>query len=668
MNLLAQTALLVALTSLGMGLSVLPRQFQNKLMLSFSAACSVVFLWSLLFFLEKVFGGGWFYYFHLLSGIWLGPACLFFIRIWIGRFPSGWIDRVSQFLWTLSWASAVGLTIPWTLSWTQGGVPPSFLRDLMLFSPAPVVLQLLVILATRRPLPLREGIVFGGALAVLALSTLDHVPQLGHVVPSFGNLLLCVYLILLGQAIRQQKFVDVPLLVTRFVVLLVLALLLTGLYLTLVAWIEHNPVLFFLNSFAASFLIVSLLGPLQRWVSALTDRVLASRDAEWRTRLERAMLEVRSARGISEWERALLAGLEGAVSCSSIKVVLFHRDIAERSSLVAEEILSRREQGRLTILVDSLLQAEIERSSNSKLKARLEALLQEVRRGDFSAVFPILDRQLLGGVLVKLESERRGAVPRGLRNWRQLRDVEEFLGEAGRSLGLLLRVRDEAERERLATLGEMAAGLAHEIRNPLGAIQGAAQLLPENSELGPWTRIIREEVARLNHVVSQFLVYSRKSSVETGSVDVDPWLERAIERLHSGLFLSNPGSSVSIRARSSAAASLSVEMDPEAIFQVLENLVRNSVQAGATEVEISAGVTGDSQGVILEVRDNGRGIAPDDFQKLFVPFFTTNPSGTGLGLSISQRIVESHRGRIEAVEARGRGACFRIRLPLGGPP
>jgi signal transduction histidine kinase len=667
MNLLAQTALLVALTSLGMGLSVLPRQLQNKLMLSFSAACSVVFVWALLFFLEKVFGGGWFYYFHLLSGIWLGPACLFFVRIWIGRFPSGWIERVSSSLWTLSWVSAVGLSTAWLISWPQGGVAPSFLRDLMLFSPAPVVLQLLVILATRRPLPIREGIVFGGALAVLALSTLDHVPWLGHVIPSLGNLLLCVYLILLGQAIRQQKLVDVPLLVTRFFVLLILALLLTGLYLTLVAWIEHNPVLFFLNSFAASFLIVSLLGPLQRWVSALTDRVLASRDAEWRNRLERSMFEVRAARGISEWERALVAGLEGALSSSSMKVVLFHRDISERSSLVVDEIQSRREQGRLTILVDSLLQAEIERSSSTKLKSRLEALQQEFRRGEFSAVFPIFERQLLGWVLVRLESDRRGSVPRGLRTWRQLRDVEEFLGEAGRSLGLLLRVRDEAERERLATLGEMAAGLAHEIRNPLGAIQGAAQLLPENSELGPWTRIIREEVGRLNHVVSQFLVYSRKSPVEAGTVVVAPWLERAIERLRAGLSLSHPGSSVVIRALGSNSASLSAEMDPEAIFQVLENLVRNSIQAGANEIEISAGASGDAQGVILEIRDNGRGIAPEDFQKLFVPFFTTNPSGTGLGLSISQRIVESHRGRIEVVEVVGGGACFRIRLPLGGP-
>jgi signal transduction histidine kinase len=245
--------------------------------------------------------------------------------------------------------------------------------------------------------------------------------------------------------------------------------------------------------------------------------------------------------------------------------------------------------------------------------------------------------------------------------------VEEFLGESGRSLALLLRIHDEAERERLATLGEMAAGLAHEIRNPLGAIQGAAQLLPETSELGPWTRIIREEVARLNHVVSQFLVYSRKSSVDAGTVEVGSWLERTMERLRSGLSLSHPDSSVAIRTRSSSAAPLFAEMDPEAIFQVLENLVRNSIQAGATEIEISAGASGDAQGVILEILDNGRGIAPEDFQKLFVPFFTTNPSGTGLGLSISQRIVESHRGRIEAMKVRGRGACFRIRLPLGGP-
>ena len=319
MNLLAQTALLVALTSLGMGLSALPRQLQNKLIVSFSAACGVVFAWSLLFFLEQVFGGGGFYGLHLLSGIWLGPACLRFIRIWTGRFPEGWIAAVSQGLWGLSILSAVALSGAWVIAWSRGGVPPSFLRDLMLFSPAPVVLQLVVILATRRPLPLREVIVFGGAFAVLALSTMDHVPWLGHVVPSFGNLLLCVYLILLGQAIRQQKLLDLPLLVTRFVVLLVLALVLIGLYLLLVSWIEHRPALFFLNSFAVSFLILMLLNPLQRGVAALTGRVLAARDAEWRSLLEGARLEVRSARGLQEWERAVLAGIERTLAATGAK-------------------------------------------------------------------------------------------------------------------------------------------------------------------------------------------------------------------------------------------------------------------------------------------------------------------------------------------------------------
>ena len=667
MNILAQTALLVALTSLGMALAVPTRQLQNKLSLSFSALCGMVFFWSVFFFLEKVFGGGRFYSAHLLSGIWLGPACLFFLRIWIGRFSKSWIQSVASALWWVSLGGSVLLTLAWGFEVHQGEVSFPLLRDIMYFSPATVVLQLLVILATRRPLPLREGVVFGGALGVLALSTMDHLPWLGHVLPSLGNLLLCIYLILVGQAIRQQKLLDLPQLVTRFLVLLVLALILTGIYLLLVAWIEKNPALFFLNSFAVSFFVVMLLNPLQRWVSGLTDRLLASRDAEWLKRLERSKFELRSASGITPWEEALRRGLQQAVAANRVKIVLVHRDITEKPPLLLEESQARREAGRLSILVGSLLSAEIERTAKASERSKLESLVSELSVQGYSAFFPLVDSVVRGWIFLEMEFEpsresevARPQEMRGISSWRQLRDVEGFLDEAARALSVVLRVRDEAERERLATLGEMAAGLAHEIRNPLGAIQGAAQLLPENSEVGPWTRVIRDEVARLNHVVTQFLLYSRKAAPVATPVELSAWLSRAVERLNSALALSNQRARVSL---GSASFGLVVDIDPEAIFQVLENLARNSVQAGASEIKILAEFAPQAQMVVLQIQDNGRGISSTDMKKLFVPFFTTNPSGTGLGLSISQRIIQGHHGVIEAVKSETSGACFRIQLP-----
>ncbi|MBU6375831.1 MAG: ATP-binding protein [Bdellovibrionales bacterium] len=668
MNILAQTALLVALTSLGMALSTPTRQLQNKLSLSFSVLCGMVFVWSLSFFLEKVFGGGRFYSAHLLSGIWLGPAGLFFLRIWIGRFPQLWAEFASRALWGLSLASATILGVAWTFGITQGEASLPLLKELMYFSPAPLVLQLVLILATRRPLPLREGVVFGGALFVLAFSTMDHVSWMGHVLPSLGNLLLCVYLILVGQAVAQQKFLDLPQLITRFVVLLVLALVLTGIYLLLVSWIEKNPALFFLNSFAVSFFVVMSLNPLQRWVSALTDRLLASRDADWLKSLEQSKLDLRSARTVLAWENEVRQALENALAANQIKVVLTHRDITENAPLLLAESQQRRQSGRLSILTQSLLRAEIDRTAKASERKRLGSVLDEFLLSPFSAFLPLIDSTIKGWIFLNMESEPsretekpRGKHGTGINSWRQLRDVEHYLDDAARSLSMILRVRDEAERERLATLGEMAAGLAHEIRNPLGAIQGAAQLLPVNSEVGPWTQVIRDEVHRLNHVVSQFLTYSKKIAPVTAPVELHSWLIRAVERLNSAHQLSNIQAKVRLEK---GPEDLIIEIDAEAIFQVLENLVRNSVQAGASEISIQAEFAHPAKVAVLLIRDNGRGISPDDFEKLFVPFFTTKPStGTGLGLSISQRIIQSHHGVIEPVSSESVGACFRIQLP-----
>ncbi|MEN9722805.1 MAG: hypothetical protein RJB38_791 [Pseudomonadota bacterium] len=674
MNLLAQTALLVALTSWSMGLSVLARQLQNKLFVRFSVLCGVIFAWSLFFFLEQVFGGGRFYAWHLLSGIWLGPACLSFIRIWIGRLPSDWRGRWSQGAWWLAWASAWALTTVWVFAWLgqrEGFgmgplVSPSLLRDLMYFAPAPVVLQLFLIPVIRGSLPLRENVVFGGALLLLAIATMDHLPWLGHVVPSIGNLLLCIYLILLGQAVRQQKLLDLQLILTRFVLLMFLALVLTSLYLVLVSWVQKNPLLFFLNSFAVSFGIVILLNPIQRWVSVITERLLASRDREWRRRLEESRLEVRSARDLREWEQAVKGGIARALASVELQVVLRGRDFSERPGVAVDEMQARRGSGRLSVLVRPLVDAEIERTSSPVLRDRLQQILQEFQRSGCSAILPIFDDGLKGWVWARLDLGGSGD-SRQFRSWRLLREVEQFLDDCGKCLGLLLRVRDESERERLATLGEMAAGLAHEIRNPLGAIQGAVQLLPEGEGAGPWNQVIREEVARLNHVVGQFLVYSRRLELGLSPEPLVGWLSRAVERLNSGLLVSGEVLRVRIvEPELWSSERILVQLDAESLFQVLENLVRNSIQAGATEVNFSLKLPAGSRLVVLEVQDNGRGFPTVDLKRLFVPFFTTHHSGTGLGLSISQRILEAHRGTIDAVAGSAGGACFRIQLPLEG--
>jgi signal transduction histidine kinase len=229
-----------------------------------------------------------------------------------------------------------------------------------------------------------------------------------------------------------------------------------------------------------------------------------------------------------------------------------------------------------------------------------------------------------------------------------------------RSMEIYVKSR---EKERLAALGEMAAGLAHEIRNPLGAIKGAAQFLDPSAERpeSKFLKIIVEETDRLNRVVSQFLEYSKPPISDLKPMELTPLVERIVDSarvgMSSGLQLEFTPSPIQFR----------VKISPEQIHQVVLNLIQNSVRALQKRPNPKIRVFIEPEGaaeVAVVVEDNGIGIRKDNLDKLFIPFFTTSPSGTGLGLSISQKIIEAHGGRIEVSTEEGRFSRFSVILPV----
>jgi signal transduction histidine kinase len=234
--------------------------------------------------------------------------------------------------------------------------------------------------------------------------------------------------------------------------------------------------------------------------------------------------------------------------------------------------------------------------------------------------------------------------------------------------------RELQGRDRLAVLGRMAAGLAHEVKNPLGAIQGAAQLLSDaprrvsDDNEREFISIILEEVDRLDRVVGSVLNYARPARASVGPVDVGKVVARTAKILEA----ESPECALTTRI---AADLPTVRVDAEQLRQVLINLIRNAVQAmsGRGEVVISAQVASANRAeptslthawVVIAVADHGPGIAPEVRQNLFVPFVTTKERGSGLGLAISQRIVEEMTGRIEVESQPGRGTTFSVFLPV----
>jgi two-component system sensor histidine kinase PilS (NtrC family) len=249
--------------------------------------------------------------------------------------------------------------------------------------------------------------------------------------------------------------------------------------------------------------------------------------------------------------------------------------------------------------------------------------------------------------------------------------------------------------ERLAAVGEMAARMAHEIRNPLASISGSVQVL-QGSAVGPGADpaqgrlmgIVVREVDRLNDLISDFLRYSRPAPLALESVRLAD-LVREIAGVAEGQ------SQGDVRLRLELDDAVRVRADPAQLKGAIWNLWNNGIEAmegkGELRVRVRLGFHGlssqderlpgrnapedrgpgdsrlEARGV-LEVEDTGPGMSPELQDRIFEPFFTTKQDGTGLGLATVQRIVEQHGGGIEISSAVGRGTCFRVLLPLAEDP
>jgi len=242
-------------------------------------------------------------------------------------------------------------------------------------------------------------------------------------------------------------------------------------------------------------------------------------------------------------------------------------------------------------------------------------------------------------------------------------------GDQGSTLIILedvSQLTEQAQKMKLASLGRLTAGIAHEIRNPLGAISHAAQLLEESPELPDADRrliqIIQQNSDRVNEVIENILKLSRQNLPHSRPLALAPWLQETIAALHSAFGL-HPGQ-ISLQL---APEDTTVHADAGQLKQILEILCENAIRhfpgnPEALRIVILGGITRKSGTPYLEVQDNGDGIDSAVVEKLFDPFFTTHSQGTGLGLYIARQLSEANRIRLE-YRPLANGACFRLTFP-----
>jgi two-component system sensor histidine kinase HydH len=265
---------------------------------------------------------------------------------------------------------------------------------------------------------------------------------------------------------------------------------------------------------------------------------------------------------------------------------------------------------------------------------------------------------VLGYVIGRLLQERARARRDALTIERQLRALERAQ-------------RELVQQEKLAALGRVAAGVAHEVRNPLGVIRASAAMVQESfapqDDAHRACQFICEEIDRLNALITALLSFSRPTELRRHTVSLETVVEHAL-RL-AGDDLRKRRIAVACEAAPDVPP---LSADPDLVSQLIYDLVSNASEAVGFDGSIAVRTARSPAGVSVEVADSGAGVDPEFADQLFEPFFTTKPTGTGLGLPMAERIAHAHGGKLAFVPGRGlgqagRGACFRLELPLPSP-
>jgi two-component system, NtrC family, sensor kinase len=249
------------------------------------------------------------------------------------------------------------------------------------------------------------------------------------------------------------------------------------------------------------------------------------------------------------------------------------------------------------------------------------------------------------------------------------RQFNEMIQELAKNRAEIERLHEfeMARAEHLATIGELAAGLAHEIRNPLAGIAGVVEVL--GKELPPQSASravlpeVQEEIRHIQTILNDLLAYARPRPPDIHPADLNATIEQAVSLARQQVrtkpiqILFEPQKMLP-----------DVLHDPVQIQQVALNLLLNGIQAIANQGKIEVALGQEGEWAVVRIRDTGKGIGANSLPKIFKPFFTTRKEGTGLGLPLAKGIVESHKGRIEVTSEPGQGAQFEVWLPIVRPP
>ncbi len=498
-----------------------------------------------------------------------------------------------------------------------------------------------------------------GMSAVLIFSALGQLRAENWIqlpLPYLGSILTVIFIYFIYQMIGNPRLREVRELMLRGVRVFFLSLVLSIIFILMVSWVGgSDPELFLFNTFLGSFIILMILDPLRKQIDSFIMKRLIVDSFEFEKATQGLLKKIRRSRSSKDLFETLITGLSETTRVYKVGVYLWDPSALVYRATVNSTLNTPQQLTSESGMVRFFQRTKAQVLRESAEDSRAIQLLRELRAHIAMPIFQGDDLVAIWAMRTSLAGESA---------YTSFTNAEiDLLVKAASEVSSVLDQVNYFERmesqQRLAALGEMSAALAHEIRNPLGAIQGAAMLLETSPTLQAaedreCLSILKSELERLQQTVDQYLHFARRTESMIES-DIQLVIQKAIK-------------AADIKARKTLTK-VHFEVKPEGILlftdplkleQVLINLIQNACEAFSKNIYIEIQQT-ETQ-IDIGVRDDGPGIPADVLPSIFTPLFTTKKAGSGLGLPICKKIVDSLGGELRVQSQVGIGTTFSIKL------
>ena len=667
MNTLTISALLTVFVSAAFAIVISTKSLKDERYRWFAIFCLLISVWTLHFFLAHLFQTKLFDRLYLLFTLFLGPCIIHFFDKFLIKPKT--ISKLSLTATFFSGFLALGIFLPSKQLFQYSYMVVTYTCLLVLYAFLKQILSLkhphLSSYERRR----RTYWIISGIITFIAL-ILNEFSQTNWAVPPMGYVFLILYLYFVYQTITKQRVLDLEDLMAKGILFFVLAAILTLIYAVLVSWVK-GPSLFIFNTFVASFVILILFEPIKSFIEQTIYELFLKSRIKTEQKLDQIIHTLRETTDIRDLSHSVVVGLKDIFNATQAHFFLLDREGIKFKLINSLELdPSKLKVNDIPIhhhfvkYIQKIfpraanaysIGREILEGGRTTPKERLEDSLQILKVLNAEVAFAfIIDGKMLGFSSFINEKAEAGY---SLNELTLLEPLSKQIALSLKNLEIYDQIR---QRDRLATVGEMAAGLAHEIRNPLGAIKGAAQYLypsQDQPQQNEFLKIIVDEVNRLDKVVASFLNYAKP--LEQNLVQTD--LAQLIRETLQALMLHQPIKLHTTTHFDTKAPFLLV--DPTQMKQVFINLSLNAIQAMPEGGTLHVSLENLKEHLQIIFHDSGVGMTLEDQKKLFIPFYTTREGGSGLGLPICQKIIRAHRGTIRIESELRKGSKFIITLP-----